>query len=236
MWSLVVELHFYLLLPVLAVAIRVASRRSYRRAALALAVLALGSLGLRIALVLHSAHHDLRWEYSLPTTFLFFVSGLALALLRIRSEEGPPGWLAGPLQNANTWLLASVPLWLLIFWRYDLDAMAALASFLVVGSAALPLRRGRLLRSLDWRPLAVLGTASYSLYLWHMPIVQQVTGVRWAPSGFLPLLAILVPLCIVVALVSYTVIERPFLRLRRSWLGGSRPTPAPAATPAVGTT
>jgi peptidoglycan/LPS O-acetylase OafA/YrhL len=236
MWSLVVELHFYILLPVLAAAIRLLARRSYLRAALMLAVLAGASLGLRIALVVHPAHHDLRWEYSLPTTFLFFVSGLALALVRVRWEAGPPGWLAGPLQNGNTWLLASLPLWLLTFWRYDLDAVAALASFLVVGSAALPLRRGRLVRGLDWRPLAVLGTASYSLYLWHMPIVQEVAGARWSPTGFLPLLAILLPLCIAVALVSYIAIESPFLRLRRSWSGRRHPSPAPAVTAAVGAT
>jgi peptidoglycan/LPS O-acetylase OafA/YrhL len=140
------------------------------------------------------------------------------------------------LQNGNTWLLASLPLWLLTFWRYDLDAVAALASFLVVGSAALPLRRGRLVRGLDWRPLAVLGTASYSLYLWHMPIVQEVAGARWSPTGFLPLLAILLPLCIAVALVSYLAIESPFLRLRRSWSGRRRPSPAPAVTAAAGAT
>ncbi len=236
MWSLVVELHFYILLPVLAAGIRFAARRSYARAGIVLAVLAVASLAARIALVEHPAHHDPRWEYSLPTTFLFFVSGLALALLRVRWDGGLPSWLRGPLSNGNTWLLASVPLWLLTFWRYDLDPAAAAASFLVVGAAGLPLRRGRIVQCLDWRPLALLGTASYSLYLWHMPIVQEVAGAGWSPRGFLPLLAILVPLCIVVALVSYTVIEEPFLRLRRSWSGRSRPAPAPVVAPAVGTT
>jgi peptidoglycan/LPS O-acetylase OafA/YrhL len=236
MWSLVVELHFYILLPVLAVGISFIARRSYARAGLVLAVLALASLALRFALVLHPAHHDLRWEYSLPTTFFFFVSGLALALVRVRWEAGPPRWLRGPLGHSDVWLLASLPLWLLTFWRYDIDAAAALASFLVVGSAALPLRRGRLVRCLDWRPLAVLGTASYSLYLWHMPIVQQVSGAGWSPAGFLPLLALLVPMCIAVALISYVTIEAPFLRLRRSWSGRARADQPPVVAPAVSTT
>jgi peptidoglycan/LPS O-acetylase OafA/YrhL len=236
MWSLVVELHFYILLPALAVGIRLVARRSYLRAGLLLAVLALASLGLRIALVLHPAHHDLRWEYSLPTTFLFFVSGLSLALIRVRWEAGPPAWLAGALKNGNLWLLASLPIWVITFWRYDFDVLAALASFLVVGSVALPLRRGRLVRCLDWRPLALLGTASYSLYLWHMPIVQEVSGAGWSPARFLPLLAILVPMCIAAALVSYIAIEAPFLRLRRGWSGRRRPSSAPAVTAAVGAT
>jgi peptidoglycan/LPS O-acetylase OafA/YrhL len=233
MWSLVVELHFYLLLPVLAAGIRLIARRSFARAGFVLAVLALASLAMRFALVLHPAHHDPRWEYSLPTTFVFFVSGLALALVRVNWDGGTPAWLRGPLRNGNAWLLASGPLWLLTFWRYDLDVAAAVASFLVVGAAGLPLRRGRLVRCLDWRPLALLGTASYSLYLWHLPIVQQVAGAGWSPTGFLPLLAILVPICIVVALVSYAAIEEPFLRLRRSWSGRSRPAPAPVEVSAV---
>jgi peptidoglycan/LPS O-acetylase OafA/YrhL len=234
MWSLVVELHFYLLLPVLAAGIRLIARRSFARAGFVLAVLALAGLAMRFALVLHPAHHDPRWEYSLPTTFVFFVSGLALALVRVNWDGGTPASLRGPLRNGNAWLLGSVPLWLLTFWRYDLDVAAAVASFLVVGAAGLPLRRGRLVRCLDWRPLALPGTASYSLYLWHLPIVQQVAGAGWSPTGFLPLLAILVPICIVAALVSYAAIEEPFLRLRlrRSWSGRSRPAPAPVEVPA----
>jgi peptidoglycan/LPS O-acetylase OafA/YrhL len=236
MWSLVVELHFYLLLPVLALAIRVVARRSIARAGVALATLTLGSLALRVATVTGPVHPHFPWQYSLPTTFLFFAAGLALALLRVRWDGAPPGWLTGPLRRGDVWLLASVPLWLATLSRPDVDVVAAAASFLVVGSAGLPLRRGRLVQCLDWRPLALLGTASYSLYLWHVPIVQEVSSAGWSPAGFLPLLAILLPICIVVAVVSYAAIEEPFLRLRRSWSGRYRPLPAPAVTSAVTTT
>jgi peptidoglycan/LPS O-acetylase OafA/YrhL len=124
---------------------------------------------------------------------------------------------------------------MLTFWHYDLDVAAAVASSLVVGAAGLPLQRGRLVRCLDWRPLALLGTASYSLYLWHLPIVEEISGASWSPAGFLPLLAILVPICIGVALGSYAAIEEPFLRLRRSWSGRSRTAPPPVVVPAAGT-
>ena len=79
------------------------------------------------------------------------------------------------------------------------------------------------MRSLEWRPLAVVGIASYSLYLWHPPIVQGLTD---GADAFLPLLAVAAPLCIVAALLSYTVIESPFLSLRRRWARSSARTSA----------
>jgi peptidoglycan/LPS O-acetylase OafA/YrhL len=69
-----------------------------------------------------------------------------------------------------------------------------------------------------------------------MPIVQQVSGAGWSPAGFLPLLALLVPMCIAVALISYVTIEAPFLRLRRSWSGRARADQPPVVAPAVSTT
>jgi peptidoglycan/LPS O-acetylase OafA/YrhL len=236
MWSLVVELQFYILLPVLALAIRAVARRSFGRAGLFLGALALASLAVRVSTVALASHPDIRWAYSLPATFLFFVSGLSLALVRVRWTSQYPSWLKGPLRHSDLWILASVPLWLVTFWRYNLDATTAVASFLVVGAAALPLKRGTMVRCLDWRPLAILGTASYSLYMWHLPIVEHVARAGWSPAGFLPLLALLLPICLVVGLASYVTIEAPFLRLRRSWSGRSRTPPAPVVAPAAGTT
>jgi peptidoglycan/LPS O-acetylase OafA/YrhL len=94
--------------------------------------------------------------------------------------------------------------------------------------------------ALGWKPLATLGIASYSLYLWHMPLIQWVTGTGTTiPSyGFLGLALRVVPLACLAALVSYAVIEAPFLRLRRRWSSATPPSslseaPAPpmAATP-----
>ena len=69
-----------------------------------------------------------------------------------------------------------------------------------------------LTRSLDWRPLALIGVASYSLYLWHLPIVEAL-----APHA----LALSVPVSLAVALLSYRLVETPFLRLRRRWSSSS---------------
>ena len=105
-----------------------------------------------------------------------------------------------------------------------------LVSVLLVGACVLPLRPGPLVQTLEWRPLAVVGVASYSLYLWHDPILKALAKSPWAPSGFLGLLAVGLPLCCLVALMSYALIEAPFLRLRRRWARST--PPRRAGTPA----
>src|SRR5262249_28978054 len=73
-------------------------------------------------------------------------------------------------------------------------------------------------RALAWRPLVWLGLISYSLYLWHIPLMFHLF-----PHEKLLGLA----LSIAVATASYRLIEQPFRR-RRDSVGQSRLVPAPA--------
>ena len=64
----------------------------------------------------------------------------------------------------------------------------------------------------------MLGVASYSLYLWHGPIVLKLGE----HLSFVPLEFVSLAVCIPIALLSYRLIETPFLRLRRRWQGPTR--------------
>jgi peptidoglycan/LPS O-acetylase OafA/YrhL len=217
MWSLVVELHFYVLLPLLAWGLARVSRRSLGRAALVLGVLAIASFGLHFVKVENAGGFpDLRWQYSLPATFGWFAAGMLLALLRLHWETaGPPRLVRGPLRSSGVWILGSVVLALAMFYDYRLVALAGAAAFLLIGACVLPLRGGRSLRALEWRPLAAIGVASYSLYLWHFVIVGQLND--HVTSDLAPLLALALSASLAAALLSYHVVEAPFLRLRRRW-------------------
>ncbi len=230
MWSLVVELHFYVLLPLLAVGVGRLARGLASRAAAALIALGAGSLALHWVKVA-GVHHapDLTWQYSLPVMFFYFVPGMLLALLRLSWERQPPSWLRGPLARADAWLAISLPVWVLAIDDTRRIALCALASFLTLGSCVLPLRPGRAISLLRWRPLALIGIASYSLYLWHLPIVYWLHPT--AVSGFGPLLAVSLPLCIAVAVVSHRLVEAPFLRLRRRFSDRGAPVAAAALAP-----
>jgi peptidoglycan/LPS O-acetylase OafA/YrhL len=234
-WSVIVEIHFYTLLPLLAWLIARISRGSKAAAATFLLALAGGFLLVRWHFVT-STHGtgSLLWRYSTPANFYFFFPGMLLALLRLEWEENRPRWLRGPIAHANLWMLASLPIWAIVLNapKYDRDSIAAVSAFLMVGAIVLPLTSGALLRVLDWRPIAIMGIASYSMYLWHVPIVDFFHR-NVVQASFPKLFLVSAPVCVVVALTSYAVIERPFLRLRRRWAQASAPQADPAAIPAA---
>lgn len=226
-WSLVVELCFYLLLPLLAWAVARIARGSVARGAAILIALGLASLAVRVVTIYSADPIDPLWRLNLPATFLFFVPGMLLALLRVSWEGRRPAWLRGPPLQGDIWILASIPLWaLVVLVSYSLDFLVGVAAFLIVGACVLPIRTGPLTNALQWRPLAVIGVASYSLYLWHVPVIKAEIDAG-SSTGFWALTAIAVPVCILVALASYAVIERPFLRLRRQWARSAAKQEAP---------
>lgn len=216
LWSVSVEVQFYALLPLLAAVLARVARRRKAAAALVLAGLAVVSTVLRHRLV---ASDGALWGYHLPTTFQFFVGGMTVALLRLAWQDGTPPWLRGVLARSDAWVLASLPLWALVIQRFDLQELIVPASFLLVGALVLPLREGLAIRILEWRPLALLGVASYSLYVWHVPIIGELDGI----GGFAGLALAATPLCIAAAAVSYRLVEAPPLRLRRRWARSSAP-------------
>jgi len=87
-------------------------------------------------------------------------------------------------------------------------------ALLITGVAA----RGPVARAIfENAPIVWLGTISYSVYLWHpilMPHVAKAIGAQEHGLAYLALHA--VPVIVAVSAVSYYVVERPFLRLKRA--------------------
>jgi peptidoglycan/LPS O-acetylase OafA/YrhL len=85
-------------------------------------------------------------------------------------------------------------------------------------------------RALSVAPLVGLGRISYSLYLWHMPILVWLG----ADNGRFELLdAAAIALSVGAAIASYRLVERPFLRRRHRPAAAGRRERAPSPlTPA----
>jgi peptidoglycan/LPS O-acetylase OafA/YrhL len=234
LWTIVIELHFYASLPLIAWFVARMGRGTIRGAALVLLGLALVSLAIRAKywLLPDPAEQNEYVYFSILSTFFLIAAGMLAALVQVAWSNGRPAWVRGVLASSDAWFLAAIPLWLLVAWDYDYDALLAPASFLVLGGCLLPLEGRRIiLRILEWKPIVILGLASYSIYVWHVPMLEVVTddGTNALADSFLVLLSVAVPLACAVALLSYRVIEAPVLRLRRRWVAAITPRPQAAA-------
>lgn len=217
LWSLGTEVHFYLAFPLLAWLLR---RRP-------LATAALGTL----ASVAFAAWAARTWPYeeavllgrSLPGQLSSFLPGMYAAHLVARAADRRLPW-AGPL----CWLLLlAIPYtgshlhrglgW---GWTDGLYAplwVAVLAGAVVSGS-----------RSLAWRPLALLGITSYSIYLYNR-LMDWLPGWLYPglPAGSAAWWLLTFTLLVAAGAAGYWLVERPFL----GWRSRLRRAPQPAAAP-----
>ncbi len=97
-------------------------------------------------------------------------------------------------------------------FRSGLLIVVALAAVLVVASVAME-QEGPVARVLAWRPLVALGAISYGVYLWHWPIFLALNGERTGWSGW-PLFAVRCAATVAVAALSWWLLEQPIRRWR----------------------
>jgi len=180
-WSLAAEWQFYLVWPLALVW----ARRRWSLPAIGRAVLILGLLSAAWQLV--SWNGDWPRSFAGPDTHAApILIGCALALgVRVPFPRWGIGLILVPLAFGLPWLAAILP------------TSLATASIIQRPPAWL-----------SFRPLVWVGTISYGLYLWHVPIlntpeINAMGGVVVILSSFLA------------AFLSYRFLEAPILRLRR---------------------
>jgi peptidoglycan/LPS O-acetylase OafA/YrhL len=248
-WSLAVEAVFYLALPLLvllafAVGSRASTRRRRRLAALIppLVTLIVGLSGKVLAMVLvpglgPGAGWVGDWHSVLERSFWgqadLFTFGMVVAVLWVDADDrvltAPPWWRQGTaaaLVGAGVLIPAALDLsWLN---HYGYDTLMAAACALLLGLVVLPLGEGRerppLLRLTEAPPLVTTGLISYSLFLWHEPLLWWLRDHRLlldGTGGFLVNLLLVGAVSWLLAAVTYLGVERPAL-LRKA-----RPGPSP---------
>ncbi|MEO7325235.1 MAG: acyltransferase [Dokdonella sp.] len=220
LWSLSVEEQFYLLWPFVFVFVK--ERHALLAAAFAFAAAPLVRLAMHLAFP-SGPYRDLE---IFPAVADAIAIGCAFALLRpkllhspvyLRMTSTPWRWALLPLIVAVNYLRSGHTIVDMLAWPWMLVAMTGLIESSTRCSGTLAWR------FLNWRPLAFVGTLSYSLYLWQQPFLNRHMD-TWATTFPVNIL-----LACGVALLSYYLIERPFLRLRRQPvdLVAQAPHPAP---------
>lgn len=211
LWSLSAEVQFYVLWALLLTWL-VRRRASTVVLALTAAALLLCSIGLRTALALDGMQWN-RLYFGPDTRAGALFAGCLVGVLYQRGVFGRHAWLRWGA--ALLVVPAAVVLGVLVGLR-DMDlpeppvyrwglTVIAFAAGVVVAAAAV--RRGGPLRPLlELPPITWLGQVSYSLYLWHLPVIAVV---REQEVSTTQLVAISVPISLVLAWVSYVLVERP---------------------------
>lgn len=215
-WSLAMEEQFYLLWPPLVL---IAMRTGRHRVCLAAGVLAVAPCVLRLVWVATHANDPALWlrVYFAPEMRFDAIAlgclGGAWTTMPLAKDPRFDGAIAGAALVGAGWLgwiavrceigtLVAAPM---------LFSLTSLAATTVVLAAV---RIERFARPLAWKPLVLLGRISYGLYLVHVIVFvaldRRPIALRWAVA-------------LAIAVASWWLVERPFLRLKRRFERGSGP-------------
>jgi peptidoglycan/LPS O-acetylase OafA/YrhL len=251
-WSLAVELVFYLVLPLLgwvaAACARAAHTPRSRTGAALVPVAVVIAIGLSGSLVAsHVMPPGSAWQRGVVRSFWYhadlFALGMALAVARVNLEDGrlrlPTWWRTAAAAGLVMVTLVTVLLTdrgriqqyqgALVYETLVTVACALLLA-LVVLSVTASARPPALVRLLETRVFVAVGLASYSLFLWHEPVVRWLQQHRWTAGGSGGFWVNLVVLGVVSGLLSgltYRFVERPALSRKTG-----RPPPGPPASAA----
>ena len=260
-WSLCVEVSYYALLPAYALALRAVGRRwgGFRLELAGLAVLVAVSVAFKL---LHLSTGELGeqatgWQLTMPTYLDQLAIGMLVAVVSVRHPPGttlPRAIRLVERAPAISWAVAvaafvtvsqaidvrtqsGAPLtdgeFMLRHYLYGLVALGLLLPA-VFGEP----RQGVVRKILSSRALLFVGTISYGLFLYHLPVLHQLQ--QWdlasvaADAGAWLWFTCAAAFAGVMAVISWFGLERPALTLKRlvSWRGGRREEP-PAREPAT---
>ena len=224
-WTLPTEFYFYLLLPLLVLLLRGKLTRW-----LILVVIA-ASIAYRYWVFMHFHDQGVSWMSVMMGNTLGYLDGFSLGLLaswlsvRLENRPLPPRLMDVLFMVGSGGILLSI--WTLswVYSQYwDGHPVLFIRNIMIAGSACLLVmatRHGsplaRMLLANRW--IFFCGVVSYSLYLWHLPVIMALSKTSYFidyPGYALgTYLIIATPLALLLAWLSYRFVELPFLRTPR---------------------
>ncbi len=209
-WSLAVEEQFYLAFPLLLILLV-----RYRKITQIAVIIIIGCSSLMLSVYMSFTHPSANF-FLLPTRAWELLCGALLA--HLPSNDRPVRWKSEILTVGGFSMILCAICWFNRNTRFPGAAaiMPCLGTFLIIRETG----RGRTLlgQLLASRPLVGIGLVSYSLYLWHWPVL---TFSRYYVLGTFHywerVVALLVALAF--AILSWKFIERPMRRMKS---GGRR--------------
>jgi peptidoglycan/LPS O-acetylase OafA/YrhL len=210
MWSMHVEVSFYVVLPLIGLALLRAKRPQLVCLSLVAASLVFTTLG-----AIEAWPPETTW--TLPTYLGAFACGIAAAF-------------TAPKEGLSLFILAAgaAAVFLNSVWHSapdgtgtfghavgDLPAAAGFAAIAWAVAARPP-------RLLTLAPVRYVGTVSFGLYLWHMPVLYSLQIDDKLPERFWPAIQHILPVTFLLAVASWHLVEKPALKLTDRFLASRR--------------
>lgn len=209
-WSLAIEEQFYLVWPVVVILVLRRSSGPVRLGWIAL-VSATASAGLRAGLDAAGFSGEMLYNATFSHADGIF-AGSAFAVLWSQRPDLVRRICNPALTGAAIVAAAAVMMW--GQWMNAIGYVVVAAATVAVLAAVVTEPRSRLSGVLSHPAAVAIGRRSYGIYLYHWPIFLFL-GV----DTRLPVLAIGVALSFAAAWISYALVERPFLAMKRRWEG-----------------
>lgn len=201
-WSLGVEEQFYLILPMVFLVAHstVIHRKLGGNSAMLGVLVFLGGGSLAIWITMSAAMPAFSY-FMLPARFWELALG-CIAFFALNRRRVSPAILK-VVSIVSTIVFFSVP----FFPKAHLDFSTVAICLATAGLIATIGNNGILHRCFSMRPVVVIGLISYSLYLWHWPVIVLSRYTVGLGAFILPfqLMAVLA-----LATLSYLLVERPF--------------------------
>ncbi|MEX0993275.1 MAG: acyltransferase [Solirubrobacterales bacterium] len=221
-WTVVVEVAFYLIVPL--VALLVLHRGGAGRQVAAIG--ALVAIGLAWNMLTHLNDWRTVATHVLPTFLPYFALGMLVAVIESRCAWRPAARASATLALLGAGAIVANGYWhatdrsqgLLIETLRDMPAALGMTALLV--AAALGTRTG--MAWLSDRPLVWIGTVSYGLFLWHVPLIVWLNGHGALPGGVVAGVAIVLPVALAVGAASWYALERPLIAKARGPVSATR--------------
>ncbi|MDT8408487.1 MAG: acyltransferase [Wenzhouxiangellaceae bacterium] len=235
-WTLPIELSFYIILP----AVVLLQRRFGWLTMLVACILI--TLGWR-AVVMHvySGHNLANVQAvldALPGSLTAFAFGFAINFVTLNwsTRARFAGLVAsvGIYLAMQQWLLANLESywtghWMLAVWNPAMGGVVALVVLFILSHDSFS-------RPFSNRPLVWLGEISFGVYLWHYPVLKVLDigfGEVWTtPALSAMALAICLVLTLMLAAISYYMIERPVMGWGKQSLARAPLAPVSSASSA----
>ena len=239
-WSLGTEVVFYALLPLYALILALPRLRRSPRTVIVAEAVVLGSLAALAVVFGHSfGPADSFLSRTIVGTFDWFAIGMGLAVASVvLAESTTRHRLVSLVERRPTllWLAAAATWAVCAAWTRthpqgarDIYAsrlvnvlFALMALFIVLPAVFGDNRSGVPRRILSARVVAWAGLVSYGIFLWHFPIIVKLSQIggslgveSWTPGATLALGFAGTAIAVCCAALSYYVLERPVLRLKR---------------------